>query len=54
MVAGLRPRPTSHDPHSERLSHSSTHVTREIYTHVTPPMQSDAAEHVAARIFRPL
>jgi integrase len=39
---------------SERLNHSSTHVTREIYTHVTPPMQSDAAEHVAARIFRPL
>lgn len=38
---------------SERLDHSSTFVTREIYTHVTPPMQSDAAERVAARIFRP-
>lgn len=38
---------------SERLNHSSTHVTREIYTHVTPPMQSDAAERVAARIFGP-
>ncbi len=36
---------------SERLNHSSTHVTREIYTHVTPPMQSDAANRVAARIF---
>jgi integrase len=36
---------------SERLNHSSTHVTREIYMHVTPPMQSDAAERVAARIF---
>ena len=36
---------------SERLNHSSTHVTREIYTHVTLPMQSDAAERVAARIF---
>jgi integrase len=36
---------------SERLDHSSTFVTREIYTHVTPPMQSDAAERVAARIF---
>lgn len=36
---------------SERLNHSSTHVTREIYTHVTPPMQSDAAERVAAAIF---
>jgi len=38
---------------SERLDHSSTFVTREIYTHVTPPMQSDAAERVAARIFGP-
>jgi integrase len=37
---------------SERLNHSSTHVTREIYTHVTPPMQSDAAERVARSIFR--
>lgn len=36
---------------SERLNHSSTFVTQEIYTHVTPPMQSDAAERVAARIF---
>ncbi len=36
---------------SERLNHSSTHITREIYTHVTPPMQSDAAERVAGRIF---
>ncbi|MGH8950464.1 MAG: tyrosine-type recombinase/integrase [Acidimicrobiia bacterium] len=36
---------------SERLNHSSTHVTREIYTHVTPPMQSDAAERVARSIF---
>ena len=38
---------------SERLNHSSSHVTREIYTHVTPPMQSDAAERVACRIFGP-
>ena len=36
---------------SERLNHSSTNVTREIYTHVTPPMQSDAADRVANRIF---
>ena len=35
---------------TERLDHSSTHITREIYTHVTPPMQSDAAERVAAMI----
>lgn len=38
---------------SERLNHSSTHITREIYTHVTPPMQSDAAERVAALVFAP-
>jgi len=25
---------------------------QEIYTHVTPPMQSDAAERVANRIFK--
>lgn len=37
---------------SERLNHSSTHVTREIYTHVTPPMQSDAAERVARSFLR--
>ena len=37
---------------SERLDHSSTHITREIYTHVTPPMQSDAAERVASLILR--
>jgi integrase len=36
---------------SERLNHSSTHITREIHTHVMPPMQSDAAERVASRIF---
>ncbi len=35
---------------SERLNHSSTHITREIYTHVTPPMQADAAEQVARLI----
>lgn len=36
---------------SERLNHSSTFVTREIYTHVTPPMQGDAADRVALAIF---
>jgi hypothetical protein len=30
-----------------------TKITREIYTHVTPPMKSDAADRVAARIFGP-
>lgn len=37
---------------SDRLNHSSTHITSEIYTHVTRPMQSDAADRVAARILR--
>jgi hypothetical protein len=36
---------------SERLNHSSTHITREIYTHVTAPIQSDEAERVAMVIF---
>ena len=31
--------------------HSSTHVTRGDHTHVTPPMQSDAADRVARAIF---
>ena len=38
---------------SERLNHSSTHITREIYTHVTPPMQSNAAEQVARLFIQP-
>lgn len=37
---------------SDRLDHSSTHITSQIYTHVTRPMQSDAADRVAARILR--
>ena len=37
---------------SDRLDHSSTHITSEIYTHVRRPLQSDAADRVAARIFR--
>ncbi len=36
---------------SDRLNHSSTNITREIYTHVTPPMKSDAAALVAEGIF---
>jgi len=35
---------------SDRLNHSSTYITSEIYTHVTRPMQSDAADRVARRI----
>lgn len=37
---------------SDRLDHSSTHITSQIYSHVARPMQSDAADRVAARIFQ--
>ncbi|CCM64388.1 MULTISPECIES: hypothetical protein [Candidatus Neomicrothrix] len=36
---------------SDRPNHSPTHITRKIYTHVTPPMQSDAADRVASQDF---
>jgi integrase len=36
---------------SAQLDHSSTHLTSEIYTHVTRPMRTDATRRVAARIF---
>lgn len=38
---------------SERLGHTSTKITWDIYQHVTPVMQSDAAETVARLIFGP-
>ena len=38
---------------SERLGHASATITWDIYQHVTPAMQSDAAERVANLIFRP-
>jgi integrase len=37
---------------SDHLDHSSTHITSQIYTHVRRPLQSDAADRVAARILR--
>jgi integrase len=36
---------------SERLGHASIGITLDIYSHVTPAMQADAAETVAAAIF---
>jgi integrase len=36
---------------SERLGHSSTVITENQYQHVTPTMQTDAAETVAGQIF---
>jgi integrase len=38
---------------SERLGHSTATITRDVYQHVTPAMQSDAAERVAGLIFGP-
>jgi integrase len=38
---------------SERLGHATTAVTSDIYSHVAPGMQTDAAERVAALIFAP-
>ena len=36
---------------SERLGHSSTNITENVYSHVTPTMQIGAAERVSALIF---
>ena len=36
---------------SERLGHSKTAITNDLYTHVTPTMGADAAEKVAGLIF---
>lgn len=38
---------------SERLGHASAKITWDIYQHVTPTMQADAAETVARLIFGP-
>jgi integrase len=38
---------------SERLGHATTSVTADVYSHVTPGMQTDAAERVADLIFGP-
>jgi integrase len=38
---------------SERLGHATTAVTADVYSHVTPGMQTDAAEKVAQLIFGP-
>jgi integrase len=36
---------------SERLGHSTIAITLDIYSHVTPTMQREAADTVAAAIF---
>jgi integrase len=37
----------------ERLGHANVSITLDLYSHVSPAMQSDAAERVAALIVRP-
>ena len=33
---------------SERLGHGSTQITNDLYSHVIPGMQADAAERIGA------
>jgi integrase len=37
---------------SERLGHAKTGITSDLYQHVIPTMQAEAAEKVAGLIFR--
>jgi integrase len=45
LEAGIHPKVVS-----ERLGHSTVSITLDIYSHVTPAMQADAADRVAALI----
>ena len=46
LAAGVHPKIVS-----ERLGHSKIAITLDLYSHVTPGMQSDAAEQVSSMIF---
>jgi integrase len=46
LQAGIHPKVVS-----ERLGHSTIAITLDIYSHVTPTLQRDAADRVAAVIF---
>lgn len=46
LQAGIHPKVVS-----ERLGHSTIAITLDIYSHVTPTLQREAADAVAARIF---
>jgi integrase len=48
LAAGLHPKVVS-----DRLGHSTTSVTLDIYSHVTPSLQEEAAETVAALLQQP-
>ncbi len=45
LAAGVHPKVTS-----ERLGHSTIGITLDLYSHVMPGMQADAAEQVDAAI----
>jgi integrase len=47
LGAGVHPKVVS-----ERLGHSKIAITLDVYSHVTPAMQADAAETVASLIAR--
>lgn len=47
LAAGVHPKIAS-----ERLGHSTTGITLDLYSHVMPEMQADAAEQVDAAIRR--
>ncbi len=46
IEAGVHPKVVQ-----ERLGHSSISITLDIYSHVNPAMETDAADRVAALIF---
>lgn len=46
LAAGVHPKVAS-----ERMGHSTIGITLDLYSHVMPGMQADAAEQVAARVF---
>jgi len=48
LAAGVHPKVVQ-----ERLGHSSIKITLDLYSHVTPGMQKDAAALVASRVDEP-
>jgi len=48
LAAGVHPKVVS-----ERLGHATVAFTMDVYSHAIPALQAEAAEAVAALIFRP-
>jgi integrase len=51
LVAGSSPAGVPVKVVSERLGHASVAFTMDVYSHVLPGMQEDAAERIAGLIF---